>query len=368
LLQGFAIIVGLGLIGVTLVDGFCTVVLPRRVRRAFRLTGAFYRFTWSLFAAAGRRIGNGARREEYLSVYGPLSFLTLLVCWALFLIAGFGLLQWAAAPSMRLEELASAIYTSASALFMLTADVHQNTFSRWLVTIEAGVGFGFLGLVVGYLPVLYQSYSSREVRISLLDARAGSPPSAGELVLRQSKNPDKVEKQLADWEEWMAELLEEHLSYPMLAYFRSQHQNQSWLAALTAMLDATVLVALGSDGDLKRQAQLTFAIGRHALVDLATVFRAKPQVPPEDRLPSSHLGELCTALGDAKSCLQVDRVSPEKLAALRGMYEPYAYSLSVHFLFALPEWRPKSSRDDNWLATSEEHNNAKFAVSDPFRD
>jgi hypothetical protein len=91
------------------------------------------------------------------------------------------------------------------------------------MAIEGGLGFTFLALVIGYLPVLYQSFANREVRISLLDARAGSPPSAGELLIRQGPDPDRLEQQFANWEEWAAELLESQLSYPVLAYFRSQH-------------------------------------------------------------------------------------------------------------------------------------------------
>src|SRR5689334_2867259 len=100
-------------------------------------------------------------------------------------------------------------------------------------------------------------------------------------IRRQGRNPDKLEQQLAIWEEWSAELLQSQLSYPMLAYFRSQH-----LGALTAILDASALVIICSEGDLKRQAELTFAMGRHAVVDLATVFRAKPVPPPAERLPA----------------------------------------------------------------------------------
>jgi len=111
-----------------------------------------------------------------------------------------------------------------------------------LAIIEAGLGFAFLALIIGYLPVIYQAFSRREASISLLDARAGSPPSAGELLRRHGPEHTRTGSTSRDWERWAADLLESHLSYPVLCYYRSQHKNQSWLTALTAVLDASVLV------------------------------------------------------------------------------------------------------------------------------
>ncbi len=359
---------GLVLIAAALSDGFNTIVVPRRVRRGFRLTNLFYKITWAVFSAGARRISNGGRREEILSVYGPMSLLSLLVCWAAAVIAGFGLLQWAVPlmVSTGPAPLYKAMYVSASALLMVAPADPVNMFSRWLVTIEAGLGFGIFGLVVGYLPVLYQSYSSRELRITLLDARAGSPPSAGELLAQQSTHEENLRTQLAAWEEWIAELLQEQLSYPMLAYFRSQHQNQSWLGALTAILDASAVVLLSSDKELRRQAYLTFAIGRHTLVDLATVFQTRPLPPPEDRLSPEALVQFGKTLEEGGTCLLVDRLNPQDLGKLRRMYEAYAYSLSSHFLLALPLWLPGGDRQYNWKSTAWRPAGGRFAVSDPF--
>jgi len=144
------------------------------------------------------------------------------------------------------------------------------------MVIEAGVGFGFLALVIGYLPVLYQAFSRRELNITLLDARAGSPPSAEELLRGFGAYQEELAVLLAEWERWGADVLESHLSYPVLSYYRSQHDNQSWLAALTTVLDASVLVMVASEGACSRQAGLTFAMARHAVVDLAQVLAAPP--------------------------------------------------------------------------------------------
>ncbi len=364
----FVICLGTVLIGAGLFDGFNTIVLPRRMRHAARFSTAFYVWTWSLYAGIARRIRNGGKREAFLSVYGPMSLLGLLVCWTVTIVAGFALLQWAIprpnAPGS--ASFADSLYTSASSLVTIASTEPANRISKWLDTLEAGLGLATLGLVVGYLPVLYQSYSSRELRISMLDARAGSPPSAGELLIRQSSNTDSLREQLVVWEEWTAELLQENLSYPMLAYFRSQHQNQSWLAALTVVADSSAIVLLCSDDGLNRQAQLTFAICRHVLVDLSTVFRAKPEEPRPERISSRDLAEVISNLRAAQTCLRLERLSTAGLGRLRNQYESNANALSRHFLAALPEWIPNLEHSENWRTTAWNHPGGGFAVSDPF--
>jgi len=165
------------------------------------------------------------------------------------------------------------------------------------------MGFAFLGVVIGYIPVVYTSFSRREIQISMLDARAGSPPSATELLVRlagRSEDPGVDQKVLdevlREWERWAGELLESQISYPVLTFFRSQHSNQSWVAALTTMLDVTSLILTGIDGVNPGQAKLTFAMARHAAVDLAQVVNAKYDPDAEERLPESDLDALRDAL------------------------------------------------------------------------
>ena len=150
-----------------------------------------------------------------------------------------------------------------------------------MAVAETGIGFGFLAVVISYLPVLYQAFSHREVTIALLDARAGSPPTAAQLLVRlaRHRNFAPLDRFLEEWERWAAEVLESHVSFPVLSYYRSQHDNQSWLAALTAILDTAALVIAGAKGVDPYQAQLTFAMARHAVVDLAQVYNVPPIEP-----------------------------------------------------------------------------------------
>jgi hypothetical protein len=225
---------------------------------------------------------------------------------------------------------------------------------REVTVIEAGLGFGFLAVVIGYLPVLYQSFSRREVNISLLDARAGTPPSAAELLRRHSEGEDMKElgQLLGDWELWAAELMESHLSYPVLCWFRSQHDNQSWLASLTTVLDACALVIVGVDGASSRQAQLTFAMARHAVVDLSQIFNASPEAPKVDRFPPVEMARLRAVLSAASIPLRDGAEADQKLAELRRMYEPYVNSLSNYLMMPLPPWILSSTVADNWRTSA----------------
>src|SRR5262245_17164966 len=223
----FTLILSIMLMIFILWDAFEAIVLPRRVTRRFRFTRFFYRGTWLPWSWIARQIPAGKWRDGYLSVYGPLSLLLLLILWALSLIFSFALLQWSFGSGISAPEhnpnFLTDLYVSGTTFFTLgLGDVAPTTqTARAITVVEAGMGFGFLALVIGYLPVLYQAFSRREVNISLLDARAGSPPTAVELLRRHStgSNMDELCEFLSDWELWSAELLESHLSYPTLAYY-----------------------------------------------------------------------------------------------------------------------------------------------------
>ncbi len=351
-----AAIAGIALIVVVLVDAFETVVLPRRVTRRLRLVRLFYRVTWRLWRYVVRTLVSNRRQENYLSYFGPLSLPALLVVWALVLIAGFGLLYWAPGNALRTPEgsvrMGACLYFSGTTFFTLgLGDITPGTsFARLLIVLESGMGFAFLALVISYLPALNSSFSRREVNISLLDARAGSPPTAAEMLRRHAADPSQqsLVQLLHGWERWSAELFESHLSYPVLVYFRSQHDNQSWLAALTAILDASAFLMTTGKGAVVRQAELTFAMARHAIVDLALVLRTAPQRPPADRLPGETFAALHAMLAAAGMDLRKGEDGAHELAELRKTYEPHLQALSLRLRLALPPWMLGRTRRDNW--------------------
>jgi hypothetical protein len=347
-------ILGFVLVTMMLWDAFEVIILPRRVTRRLRFARLFYRLTWRLRSTVAELIPLDRPRENYLSYFGPLSLLLLLTAWVTGLVAGFALMQWGLEDQLNVAERAAPfstyLYLSGTTFFTLgLGDVLPlGPKGRELVVLEAGLGFAFLGGVVTYLPTIYQAFSRREVGISLLDARAGSPPSAGELLRRNDNDMSGLEQLLGKWEGWSAELLESHISYPFLVYFHSQHVNQSWLGALTAILDTSALVIAGIDGGPTRQAKLTFAMARHAVVELTQNFILSPPAPAPDRLPPSSFTVLQQMLSEADVSMRAGTATEQKLSELRRMYEPYVQALSNYLLISLPPWFRISETPDSW--------------------
>jgi hypothetical protein len=339
-------------------DVFESIILPQTVSRAYRPARVFYVATWRVWTAIARRFPEGKRREGLLSVYGPLSIPALFAFWAWSLILGFALVQYGFGSHLDLvrgrTDFWVDVYMSGTTFFTLgLGDVTPNDpVSRAITVIEGGMGFGVLAAILSYLPVLYQAFSRREISISLLDARAGSPPTAEILLCREAVDHDAFARQLGEWERWAAELMESHLSYPALAYYRSQHQNQSWLAALATILDASAFATSSFDGAIARQGRLTFAMARHAVVDLSQIFRAPPRAAAEDRLPPPVLARIREQLTTAGVALRSDPAADAKLLELRRLYEPYVEALGSRFLFAVPAWSPRGARVDNWQVSA----------------
>src|SRR3954454_11589132 len=323
-----------------LLDSFETILQPRRVTHRFRFARLFYRVAWKVWRAGARRISPGRRRESYVSVFGPLSLLALLTMWFASLVVGFGLLHWSLGTVLHAPEsrptLLTYLYFSGTSFFTLGyGDVTPSAgLGRVLAVVEGGLGFGFLAAMISYLPVLYQAFSRREVTISLMDARAGSPPSAAEALLRAARAGDvnAIRSFLDEWERWSAELLESQLTFPVLSYYRSQHDNQSWLAALTTILDTCALLMAGVKGVDAYQAGLTFAMARHAAVDLALVFSTPPRPPDPDRAPPTRRAGLRQTLGAARLPVRQAPAADPRLPDLRALHEPFVNALAAYFL------------------------------------
>jgi hypothetical protein len=352
-----SLIVSLVLIIVPLVDAFETILQPRRVTHRYRLARLYYRMNWNVWRRVALKLPAGKKREAFLGVFGPVSLLMLFAIWVASLVLGFGFLHYALQSEVHGPGggLAGYIYLSGVAFFTLgfAELVPGATMTRMLGVVEAGLGFGFLAVIISYLPVLFGAYSRRETAISLLDARAGSPPSAAEFLLRLARfgRMDSVEKFLEEWELWSAELLESHLSFPVLSFYRSQHDNQSWLATLTMILDVcSLLMVLGKQNTYR--AQLTYAMARHAAVDLSLIVYARPVKSAPDRLPVESRRRLALALKDVGLEVRDGEDVDARLTELRSAYEPFVFALGDRFLFTVPEIVPAVASADNWQRSS----------------
>src|ERR1700709_178200 len=230
-----AVVLATVLLLVVFQDAFEVMLLPRRVHRRVRLTRFYFLIAWAIWCRLASRIQAGVRRERFLSVFGAASMVVLFSLWASALIVAFGSLEWAVQEAAGASAFREQVYMSGVTFFTLGyGDVVPHSAAARLVTvIEAGTGIGFIAVVIGYLPVLYQLFARREAHVIQLDARAGSPPTATTMLSRHSEadSLEKLDDLFREWEVWGSELLESHLSCPMLAFYRSQHHDQSWLAA-----------------------------------------------------------------------------------------------------------------------------------------
>lgn len=333
-------------------DAFEVMLLPRRVQRRWRFVSFYFYGTWALWRALGRMQSAGARRERLLSIYGPLAMSLLFALWAIGLIVAFGAIQWGMQPSNTGLQLTDQLYLSGVTFFTLGYGdlVPLTPLARVTAVVEAGAGFGLIAVVIGYLPVLYQLFSRREASVIQLDARAGSPPTAATILKRHAESDglEKVDEMLRAWEIWGADLLESHLSYPMLAYYRSQHDDQSWLAAMVAIMDTCVLILVGVEDIKPLQARMTFATARQVILEMGRSLGVSAIEGGDDRLPEAEYAKLITLLENVGLRWNGGAESNETLSAVRATYEPLARGLAAHLLIPLPAWAAEENASDHW--------------------
>ena len=347
------------LVGLMLFEIFLAFLLPRRVKRDPKLARRVAIFLYGPWKAVTRRLPDQIG-DTLLGMYGPFGLLLDLALWVAGLMLGYACLQWAGGSHVSPgghADFGQDLYFSAASLVSSGTDGlgAGDTFARVVQVIDAASGLGVLTIVIGYLPSLYQAFSRRETTVSQLDARAGSPPSAGRLVVRATARGGwhGLNEYLRGWEVWSAELMETHLSYPILAYFRSQHVNQNWLTALCTILDASALAVSAAPAGTVEAARFTFAISRHAMADLCYTFGVKPDAGGEDRLPASSFDVL---IGELRANGVELGAAPEEiriqLTRMRGLYEPYAEVLANYVALRLPPWLAPESPTDNWRTTA----------------
>jgi hypothetical protein len=356
--------IGFVLWGGVMWDGFATVVLPRTVAPMRRLSGRFYSWTWQVWSHVGRVVPAGELRLSFLSVYGPLSVMLLLIVWASLAVLAFALIY--RGSGCRFEEDGSAVsfgallYMSGSTFLTLgLGDITSpDTFGRTFMVFEAATGFIFLGLIITYMPLLDQAYALREVGGLLLQSRAGNPPSAVRLM-RRYVGPDRTEilrDNLREAEHWMADILQSHLSHPVLCFYRAQHYGQSWLVSLTTLMDSCALLTVGGEGVVREQARLTYRMGLQVLADLTSALALTAPYRVESRLNEADLPALRAALSAAGISLRLGPAEASELIRINHRYDVYLHVLSRWLMITLPPWIPPA--EDHSLTQGLEHKQA----------
>jgi hypothetical protein len=272
-MRWIALPAGIVLLVWTLLDVFRTLVMPRAARGRFRLSRVLFQPMWRPWRWVGVRRKNSQARERVLSAAAPFFFFVLLVGWVSLALLGYALLLWSPAFVHGLGpgqgSFGDAMYASGTSLFTLGSAVPTG-WTRAVAVAAGATGLGLFAVVIAYLPVLYQAFNRREVGVLLLDARAGSPPSGPELLHRMGSAgvASSLPELFAEWERWVADVLETHMSYPLLVLFRSPHEETSWITSLGSVLDAATLIITSVEDEPDGRARLLYGTGVHAVEDL----------------------------------------------------------------------------------------------------
>jgi hypothetical protein len=343
--QFFEMIAGVMLSLAILMDVFLAVVVPRRaprVGRFTRISGLLLPGLWRIWRAVGLRMGSAERREVFLGTFGSLVAIVMLVAWVAGLIFGYGLIFDALGAQLRPTpvNLGEAVYFAGVSMLTLGFGeiVATGGVARLTALVAAASGLGLFALVITFLFTLYGSFQRREVAVVVLEAGAGAPPSGVNLLETYALLGilDDLPRVFADWQGWAAEVLDSHLAYPILAYFRSSHDNDSWISSLGAVMDAATLVMTTLEGGPYGWAKLSRAVGGHCLEDLAIYFRL--QVEPEVGLERSEFDEARRRLEQAGFTLRDADESWANFARLRSEYAGRVNALARYWATPPAQW------------------------------
>jgi len=279
-------VVGLVIILVVFYDLFQSVVLPRPAVRKVQLARGVVRPMWYVWRWVSQRTSRVDRSESRLAAFAPIALLMLFAIWAAALVIGYGLLLDGLAEQIRPAppDLITSLYISASTLVPLAYGdfVPEGGAARLVIVAESATGVALAALAITLLFSLYESFRAREQLVISLDAMAGAPPSgvqiletAAELGMRGD-----LKDTFDEWREWSAMVLESHLAYPLLVYFRSSHDNEAWINSFGAVMDAAVLVMSTVEDGAEGPARLMFTVGNHLVEDFTWVFRLKSEEYP----------------------------------------------------------------------------------------
>jgi len=336
-----AVAVGAALVVFNLLDVFQAVVLPRAAGVRYRISALLVRATWPLWARYGMRIDDSDAREDFLGAYGAIALVGFLAVWGLGLIFGYGLIVFGLRADIHpVPNFGDAVYfAGVSFLTIGYGDFTPTGGAARVVGLLAGAsGFSVVAIVTAFLFQVFGAFQAREVFVITFGTRAGAPPSG--LTLLETYRRLRIEDHLPDVFErgmvWAAAVLESHLSYPILAFFRSSHDYESWVAALGGLLDAATLRLTVVANDAPGHAELFSTLGRHLVHDLGQYFELEgPAGPGVER----HEFETARArLAAAGFSLRDPEVAWRDFAEQRATYAGTLNAIAAYFRIPPAQW------------------------------
>jgi hypothetical protein len=302
-------------------DAVGTLVVTQGRSGPWRPTRIWYASTWRATRAGAARLPFEAG-ESVLGVYPALSLLGLLVVWLAGLMLGWALLYWGIGATIAgTRNFGTIVYYSGTALLTPAFGTAHGTPQRTLTLVETLTGLGTIALMISYLPALYGAFSRREARLLTLDDPLGARITPVRVIAVHSGDGDLdlLYRFFAEWEGWIAEVLESHVSYPMRALFRSQHRGQSWITALGVVTDAAALTCACVEGAEQREPYFAYRRGRRAVIEVADRLHV-PAGEPEDWLTLANFDIAWDILSGLGLPLRQKQEAWEQLRVLRASY------------------------------------------------
>lgn len=333
---------GAAIVIVTVSSAVTTFVLPRSARSpittfVFRLLRRAFRFRASLAKTYGER-------DAVMAYYAPLALMLLLPVWYVLLGAGYALMYW----GMGYGTLVDTLRLSGSSLFTLGFEAPRGAWISLLADSEAMLGLIMVALLIAYLPTMYAAFARREQAVNMLEVRAGTPPSAVEMLqrFRRIHGLDRLGDYWRTWEAWFADIEESHTTLAALVFFRSPRPDLSWITAAGTVLDTAALTLSTIDVPYEVSAALCMRAGFLALRRIANYFQIpNPQEPrfPEDEISISRaeFDETLDGLKDYGLPIKADREQAWKDFA--GWRVNYDRTLTTLAEFLMAPYAPWSS-------------------------
>jgi hypothetical protein len=341
-LDAVQLVAGVVVVLVTLYDFFEAVVLPRPAVARLSPGLAVQRQLWAGWRWLGTRSADVQSREAFLAAYGPLSVLIMLVLRGSALVLGYALILHAVPDQIhpRPDSFGTTVYFAATCLTTLgLGDIYPTGgVARAIAIIEAATGLGLVATVITLLYSLFQSFQRREVSVVTLDALAGAPPSGVTLLERckQFEMLPQLDRTFEEWRGWSAEVLESHLAYPTLLFFRSSHDNEAWLNSFGAVMDAAALVITCVEGCPTGLAHLMIKVGGHLVEDMA--FRGRYTADGLPWVEREDFDEAVRRLRAAGYRIPDPDRGWTEFTRLRGSYASPLIALSRYLAIAPAPW------------------------------